>query len=254
MSFLMKVLCIGIFPCCVNANLSQDTAEMRAEIKKLKKRIDVLEKRVGTSALQTPVDREVFPQETFDRKIKSNVPQEEVSSLGWTQGELPKKQEEQDFSKAIDILPSPEVKGKSEHSIEKRGLENFSQKFINAKKFLSQGQVQKSRTLFKEIKSQDSDYPHALYWLGMISLLQDGNPVQAATYFSKGYQHCESMPHYRLLSVSLLLKLAHSLYLQKKFSAAKIVLGQCQDRAQQVNLTPETQQEISGLEKNMISQ
>jgi hypothetical protein len=52
----------------------------------------------------------------------------------------------------------------------------------------------------------------------------------------------------------LLLKLAHSLYLQKKFSAAQIVLGQCQDRAQQVKLTPEIQQEISGLEKKLISQ
>jgi len=227
---------------------------MRSEIKKLKKRIDVLEKRVGTSALQTPVDREVQDHGPVDRKIKSNVPQEEASSLGWIQGGLPEKKEEQDFSKEIDILPSPQEKGEGDPSLEKRGLENFSQKFLNAKKFLSQGKVQKARTLFKEIKTQESDYPYALYWLGMISLLQDGNPVQAATYFSKGYQHCESMPHCRLLSVSLLLKLAHSLYLQKKFSAAKIVLGQCQDRAQQVNLTPETQQEIYGLEKKLLSQ
>ena len=249
MSFFLKVLCIGIFPCCVNANLSQEAAKMRSEIDYLKKRIDVLEQRVGTSAPQTPVDR----------NIKSNVPQEEAASLGWTQGKLPEKKEDQDFSKEIDILPSPEAKGEGEHSLENRGPEKFpqkvfSQKFINAKKFLSQGQVQKSITLFKEIKSQDRDYPHALYWLGMISLLQDGNPVQASTYFSKGYQHCESMSHCRLLSVSLLLKLAHSLYLQKKFSAAKIVLGQCQDRAQQVKLTPEIQQEISGLEKKLISQ
>ena len=249
MSLVLRVLFLGLLPCCVHANLSQDVVEMRSQLRQLQKRIDELESRVGGPSTHNSIEREIQSNAPKNKSkplhSESNVPQDESAALGWSQGDIPKKRTAQD---------SEQERGRSSLSEKKTGTEGFSENFLKAKKFLAQGEIKKASTLFKGIKPQEPDYPHALYWLGMIALLQDRNSVQAATYFSKGYQHCESMPQCRLLSVSLLLKLANSLYLQKKVSAAKIVLGQCQERAQQVTLSPETQQEISTLEKNLLAQ
>ncbi len=232
--FLFLGVCLS--PYGVNANLSQEVLDMRSKLRQLEKRIQNLEKRVGETSIPASIDREV----------QSNVPQQEAASLGWSQGPAPQGKKGVQGSEKESNSP------KTTEQINTR--EDFSDTFLKAKRLLSQGDVQKARALFKGIKPQEPDYPHALYWLGMIALLQDQSPVQAAAYFSKGYQNCEAMPQYHLLSVSLLLKLAHALHLQKKDSAAKIVLGQCQERAQRVVLSSEVQKEIHKLENELLSQ
>lgn len=254
MSFVLRALFLGLLTCSAHANLSQDVVEMRSQLRQLQKRIDELESRVGIPSAHNAIEHEIqshahknhAPQnKSHSLQNESNVSEDESSALGWNQGSMPKK---------IATPASEKDWNRPSFAEKKKEAENFSENFLKAKKFLAQGDIKKASALFKGIKPQESDYPHALYWLGMIALLQDRNAVQAATYFSKGYQHCESMPQCRLLSVSLLLKLANALYLQKKISAAKIVLGQCQERAQQVTLSPETQQEISALEKSLLAQ
>lgn len=121
--------------------------------------------------------------------------------------------------------------------------ENYYEKGIQS---LNYGNVVLSRELFQKVPSGDPSYGQALYWLGMIAMLQYQEYAKASTFFSKAYRKCEKkQPKFALLA---LLKLAESLFYQNKMEAAKTVLNQCKRESETAKVEQRFLKEMQALE------
>lgn len=207
----------------------QEIQELRRQLKELQRRLDTLERHSVPPPELLPQEdhrgkEKVYPVDTRHAEPshppKARIPErlpdpfsQRPMPPGWHQGPMPldpRPVDPKQFSKA---MPGEKLSP-----------------YRQARQYLLQGKVEPARALLKDI-THDKRHPHygeALYWLGTIALLQDKKPEEASSLFSRAYQYCDqSVPKKSLLlRQSILIKLAESLYLQKKYHASRIVLEQ----------------------------
>ena len=188
------------------------------KIRELEKKIEILESRYR--AIEGTVEEPVYGTK---------------GTLQWQKGLFPGGE---DAYKAKLPPKKSQLQSASDPSSYKKALD-----------FLAKGEVEEARLLLQGVPMTTRVYPYALYWLGRIAMTQDRDPVQASAWFSRAYQRCEKEPQHDFLAVKILIKLSSVLRAQNKKEAAKVVLGQCQQKAQSLTLPKNVNQEMEAERK-----
>lgn len=234
MRIILKYSSFLLFIPCGSASLSQKIQHLEKKIQDLTHRIHMLETKIGIDDLDNAIENNTISHHPMGLQDTSS---KNAKAIGWQEGPLP-----EDKAAYMLSLPSSEKKPSQKISVCK-------DIYDKAQVFLAQGDVKNATLLFQAIAPPHPFYPHSLYWLGMISLLQDQNYSQASTFFSKAYQYCENKPQYDIFSVSILVKLAEALCCENNISAAKVVLSQCQEK--NINLPSHVKEQINVLNRKL---
>jgi archaellum component FlaC len=245
--------------------LRQDIKDLTSTIERMQKRIEYLEKNQVTSSLpihpssfenkQTQQNKHNFSHTETDPSLQqkddliseksndqsSSSPSAEDSSSAENEAEKEVKRLESDLKKAKlrwvkgptpqlkedqKIVVQPFKKTESLNKTEKN--DKLSEKYEKARQAMAEGDAVKAKKLFQPLieKPSHSFYAESLYWMGVISLVDDQRPKEAASYLSRSYQECLKTKEEKSLifKQSVLLKLVESLIESGQKKNAALIL------------------------------